>query len=337
MIREAISKVASGKGLSAQESKQVFDEIMGGSATEAQIASFITALAIKGESADEIAGAAKAMAERAQHVIYTGNADLLDVVGTGGDGKGAFNVSTASAIVAAGAGCIVAKHGNRSASGRCGAADVLEALGVRIDTAPGRNGEILSKNGFAFLFAQSHHPAMKFAAKTRKEIGIRTIFNVLGPITNPADASTYLLGACNEGLAKRLAASLAALNVKRALVVSGGGFDEATLTGKTTVFEVEGGKVTRKIYAPRDFGFKKCSEADLSASGAQESAKIIMGILEGKEMGAARDMVVLNAGLAIYANRKAASVKEGIAMAKESIDSKRALAKLNGLIEESKT
>src|SRR3989338_3656135 len=278
MIREAIAKVVGRKNLTQEEAKQVFDEIMEGNATEAQIASLITALRIKGETADEIIGAAQAMREKAQRVEYRGKAEILDVVGTGGDGKGSFNISTAAAIVAAGAGCIVAKHGNRSVSSKSGAADVLEVLGVKVDTTPKRNSEILSKTGLAFLFAPAHHPAMKYAAKPRKEIGIRTIFNILGPITNPAGASTYLLGAYDEPLAKTMASALAGLNVKRALVVTGNGYDEATLTGKTVVFEVENGKIERKEYTPEKFGFETCSETDLAANEPKESANIILQI-----------------------------------------------------------
>src|SRR3989338_5440005 len=214
MIREAIAKVVGRKNLTQEEAKQVFDEIMEGNATEAQIASLITELRIKGETADEIIGAA----------------------------------------------------------------DVLEVLGVKVDTTPKRNSEILSKTGLAFLFAPAHHPAMKYAAKPRKEIGIRTIFNILGPITNPAGASTYLLGAYDEPLAKTMASALAGLNVKRALVVTGNGYDEATLTGKTVVFEVENGKIERKEYTPEKFGFETCSETDLAANEPKESANIILQI-----------------------------------------------------------
>ncbi len=335
MIREAISKVVDGINLTRDEAREVFSQIMRGEATEAQIASLITALRMKGESVDEIVGAAKAMHEAAAKISYTGNAQVLDVVGTGGDSKNSFNISTAAAIVAAGAGCIVAKHGNRSVSGKSGSADVLEALGVKIGNTPMRNSEILNKIGFAFLFAPIHHPAMKFAAKPRKEIGIRTIFNILGPISNPAGATTYLLGAYEPKLAQTLAKVLAGLKVKRALVVSGFGYDEATLTGNTTVFTVEGQNVKKSTISPKQFGFRKYAEKDFAINGSAESAHTIMQILEGSQRGAKMELVLLNAGLAIYANMSAKSPKEGIKMAKESIESGRALAKLKELIGES--
>lgn len=335
-MREAIAKVADGSSLSRGEARQAFDEIMRGEATEAQIAALITALRMKGETVEEVLGAAESMRAVVAKVPYSGSADILDIVGTGGDAKGSFNVSTASAIVAAGAGCVVAKHGNRSASGRSGAADVMEALGVRVDNTPEKNSEILSRIGFAFLFAPAHHPAMRFAAKPRKEIGIRTIFNILGPVTNPAGASTFLLGAYSAELAVKLAHVLAGLGIKKALVVNGSGYDEATLTGKTVAFEVTGAKVRRKVFAPKDFGFRKCREADLAAGGPAESAAAIMAVLEGTDRGARRDIVLLNAGLGIYANMKAASMKEGIVMARKSIDSGMALAKLRELAAEGK-
>ncbi len=338
MIREAIAKAVEKKNLTAKESNDVFSEIMRGEATEAQIASLITALRMKGETADEIIGAAEAMRAAAAKVIYSGDAEVLDVVGTGGDSKNSFNVSTAAAIVAAGAGCVVAKHGNRGVSSKSGSADVLEALGVKIGTTPEKNSEILGRTGFAFLFAQMHHPAMRFAAKPRKELGIRTIFNILGPISNPANASTCLLGVYNDKLAEKLAKVLAGLGVKRALVVNGSGYDEAALTGPTTVFTVENGKVKKSAIKPSQFGLAKRKEGEFVVADSAESAKAIMAILDGSEKGGARrDLVVLNAGLAIYANMKAKSIKEGIAMAKKSIDSGSALAKLKALISETNT
>ena len=336
MIREAISKLAEGKGFTETESREVFGEIMRGLATEAQIGALLVALRMKGESVDEIVGAASAMREASVKVEYSGSGEVLDVVGTGGDSKNSFNVSTASAIVAAGAGCIVAKHGNRSVSSKSGSADVLESLGVKIDNSPERNSEILNKIGLVFMFAPTHHLAMKFAAKPRKELGVRTIFNILGPISNPANATTYLLGVYNGELAGKLAKVLAGLGVKRALVVNGNGYDEATLTGNTTVFAVENGKVKKSTITPAQFKFKKRSEKDFAVNNPSESADAIMGILDGTENGAKRDLVLLNAGLAIYANLRANNMQEGIAMARESIESGRALGKLRELIEESK-
>ncbi|MCR4369236.1 MAG: anthranilate phosphoribosyltransferase [archaeon] len=334
-IDDAIRKVCGKKSLSREEARIVFDEIMSGRCAHGKIVEFLIALSEKGESIEEIQGAAESMRGVVARVKYDGKANLLDVVGTGGDGKNSFNVSTTSAIVAAGAGCIVAKHGNRGASSKCGAADVLEALGVNIGTSPERNSEILKKIGIAFMFAPTHHPAMKYAIGPRKEIGKRTIFNILGPITNPANASTYLLGAYSEELAKKLAFVLAGLGAKKALVVHGSGFDEATLTGKTIIFEVEDKKVGKKEITPEQFGFSRCRENELGVANAKESAQIIKNILNGKEKGARFDTIALNAGLAIYANGKARDFGEGIALAKQSLLSGKALKKLEELIEES--
>lgn len=337
MIKEAISKIIEGKDLTKEESRKVFDYIMDGQATSAQIASFITALRLKGETIEEIQGAAESMRSVVAKVNYKGAGDILDVVGTGGDGKNTFNISTISSIVCAGAGCIVAKHGNRSVSSQSGSADVLESLNVNIETSSEKNSEIISKIGFAFLFAPKHHPAMKYAIGPRKEIGIRTIFNILGPITNPAAANTYLLGAYSKELAEKLAFVLAGLKTKRAFVVHGSGYDEVALTGKTLAFKVEHGKVEKKELDPKDFGFETCKEEDLKVNNPKESAELIQKILKGEEQGPKRNVVLLNAGLGIHANNKAASFEDGIEMAKESIDSGKALEKLEQLIKESRT
>lgn len=336
MIKEAISKIIEGKDLTKEESNTVFDDIMNGQATDAQIASFITALRLKGETIEEIQGAAESMRAMVAKVKYNGAEDILDVVGTGGDKKNTFNISTIAAIVCAGAGCIVAKHGNRSVSSQSGSADVLESLNVNIETNAERNSEIISKIGFAFLFAPNHHPAMKYAIGPRKEIGISTIFNILGPITNPAGANTYLLGAYSEELAKKLAFVLAGLKTKRAFVVHGSGYDEVALTGNTLAFKVENNKVEKKELNPKDFGFETCKEEDLKVDNPSESGEIIQKILKGEEKGPKRDVVLLNAGLAIHANGKAASFEKGIEMARESIDSGKALEKLEQLIMEAK-
>ncbi|MEK6957531.1 MAG: anthranilate phosphoribosyltransferase [archaeon] len=336
MIKEAIGKIVDGKNLSRAEAKETFDEIMQGRATDSQIASLITALRMKGESIEEIQGAAESMRGVAAKVSYKGKADLLDVVGTGGDGKSSFNISTASAFVCAGAGCVVAKHGNRSVSSRSGAADVLEALGAKIDNDAERNSEILSKIGIVFMFAQKHHPAMKYAAVPRKEIGIRTIFNILGPITNPAGANTFLLGVYSAELAEKLAFVLAGLGTKKAVVINGNGYDEATLTGKNVAFIVENGKVQKKEFLPKELGLAGCIPKELVVADAKESAQVIRGILSGKEKGAKRDTILLNAGIAIFANGKAGSIKEGIELARKSIDSGKALEKLELLVKESR-
>ncbi len=336
MIREAIAKVVDGKNLSKAEAKETFDEIMNGKATDAQIASLITALKMKGETVEEIQGAAESMRSVVARVSYSGSTSILDVVGTGGDGKSSFNISTASAFVCAGAGCVVAKHGNRSVSSKSGAADVLEALGVNIETDAKRNSEILSKIGIVFMFAQKHHPAMKFAATARKEIGIRTIFNILGPITNPAGANTYLLGAYSVELAEKLASVLAGIGTVKAVVINGNGYDEASLSGRNIAFIVEHGKVLKKEFYAKDFGFRECEADSLTARDATESAQIIRRIFEGKETGPKMDIVLLNAGIAIFANGKVSTMQEGVELAKKSIDSKKALEKLELLVRESK-
>ena len=333
MIKEAISKVAEGNDLSRAEAKEVFDEIMTGRTSEDDIVSLLVALSEKGESIGEIQGAAESMRSVVARVKAKG--DVLDVVGTGGDGKNSFNVSTTAAIVAAGAGCKVAKHGNRGVSSKSGAADVLQSLGVNIETEPQRNSEIFEKIGLAFMFAPKHHPAMKYAIGASKRIGKRTIFNILGPITNPAGANTYLLGAYSEGLAEKLAFVLSGLGTKKALVVHGSGYDEAALTGGTIIFEVSKGKVEKKEINPEMFGFKRCGEKDLEISSPEESAEIVKKILSGGEKGPKADVVALNAGLAIYAFGEALDFGAGIAMAKRSIASGKALEKLEALIRES--
>jgi len=334
MITTAISKVTERINLTRKETKSVFDEIMNGNCSEDEIVSLLTELTEKEETIEEIQGACESMREVSAKVNYFGEENLLDVVGTGGDNKNSFNVSTVSAIVSAGAGCIVAKHGNRSVSSNSGSADVFKKLGVNIETNAKRNSEILSKIGLAFLFAPLHHPAMKYAIGARKKIGTRTIFNILGPITNPANANCYLLGAYSEELAEKLANVLSGLNTKKALVVHGSGYDEACLTGKTIIFEVANGKIERKEITPEKFGFTKCKEEELEVSGPEESAKIIKAILNCEEKGAKLEVVLLNSGLAIYASEKASSITEGIELAKESIASGKALEKLNALVKE---
>jgi len=337
MIKEAIEKAGRGQSLSRQEAKRLFDGIMSGKVGTDELADFLKALAEKGESVEEIVGAAESMRSAAAAVKPKVKADLLDIVGTGGDKKNTINVSTAAAFVAAGAGCIVAKHGNRSVSSKCGSADVLEKLGVKIDLDHEQNARLIEKIGIAFLFAPCHHPAMKHAMPARKKLGIRTIFNILGPITNPAGAQTYLLGVFDPGLAEKLAQVLAGLNTKHALVVHGNdGFDEISLSAATTVFEVQGRKVKKYEVAPEQFGFKRCREEEVAAETVEENAEILKNILAGKQKGPKAGIVLLNAGAAIYANNKAASIAEGIEKAKKSISSGKALKKLEQLIEESR-
>ncbi|MFH1587685.1 MAG: anthranilate phosphoribosyltransferase, partial [Candidatus Diapherotrites archaeon] len=319
MIMESISKVVEGNDLSREEARETFDEIMKGEATPAQIACLITALRMKGETVDEITGAAESMRDVVAEVMPNVKGELLDVVGTGGDKKNTFNISTASAIVAAGAGCYVAKHGNRAVSSGSGAADVLEKLGVKIDCNNEKNAELIEKVGIAFLFAPCHHPAMRHAIGPRKEIGIRTIFNILGPITNPANAKTFLLGVYDLELAEKLANVLANMGLKKALVVHGNdGCDEISISDPTTIFEVENGKVKKSEISPQDFGLERAKPEEITVKSIEESANAIQGVLSGEEKGAKRNTVLLNAGAAIYANGKAGSIKEGIELAKES-------------------
>ena len=336
MIEEAIELAVAGKDLSREQAKQAFDEIMSGAVEKEQIKKLLVALRDKGETVEEISGAAESMRAVVAAVKPNVDKSLLDVVGTGGDNKGTINVSTCSAIVAAGAGCIVAKHGNRSVSSKCGSADVLESLGVKIDTSAEKNTVLIEKIGIAFLFAPVHHPAMKFAMPARKEIGTRTIFNILGPITNPASAKTYLLGVFDLELAEKLANVLASLKTEHALVVHGvDGFDEISASNATTVFEVKQGSVEKSEISPEQFGFEMVSEDEVKADTAEENASILRAILSGEEKGAKRNIVLLNAGAAIYANNQAESISQGIEKAKQSIDSGAALKKLDLLVEES--
>ena len=336
MIDQAIEKASNYENLSKQESKQVFDEIMKGKVETEKLAEFLKALAEKGETVDEIVGAAESMREVVAPVKPRVEQPLLDVVGTGGDKKHTINISTTSAIVAAGAGCLVAKHGNRSVSSKCGAADVLEKLGVKIDCSNEKNAELIEKAGIAFLFAPQHHPAMKYAMPARKQLGIRTIFNILGPLTNPANAQTYLLGVFDLHLAEKLADVLADLNTQHALVVHGNdGFDEISLSDATTVFEITGQEIKCYSITPEEFGFERCDEKEVRGKDAETNARILKEILEGKEQGPKRNIVLFNAGVAIYASGKAESIADGIEKAKQSIDSGKAIQKLNQLIEES--
>jgi anthranilate phosphoribosyltransferase len=332
MIKEAISQVASGAHLSETEMVGAMSEIMEGKASDAQIGAFITALRIKGETIGELAGAAKVMRAKATK-IKVGKETIVDTCGTGGDGTNTFNVSTACAFVVAGGGLKVAKHGNRSVSSRCGSADVLGALGVKIDCTPEQVEECIRKIGIGFLYAPVFHSAMKYAAPARREIGIRTIFNLLGPLSNPAGASVQLLGVYGAALLSVMAEVLKKLGVRAALVVHGeGGFDEITITGSTRVSELKQGKITTYEICPEDFGLKRGALEDIIGGEASENAKIIQNILIG-EKGPKRDMVLLNAGALFMAAEATRDFKEGIDRAARSIDSGAALKKLEALIE----
>jgi len=332
-LKKAISDVVSRKDLSQAEISSVMEIIMEGEATPAQIGALLMGLRMKGETVDEITGAAKVMREKAIriHVNLSPKESLVDTCGTGGDGAQTFNVSTTAAFVVAGAGVKVAKHGNRSVSSRSGSADVLEALGVNLALSPEDVARAVETIGMGFMFAPDLHPAMKYAIGPRREIGIRTIFNVLGPLTNPAWANVQLLGIYDPMLTRLLAEVLGRLGSKRAWVVHGeGGLDELSLLGKSYVAQWDKNEVKEFVIRPEDAGFKPCKAEDLKGGDAEENAEILKGILSGKT-GPKRDMVLLNVGAAIFLADRAKSLKEGVLLAAESIDSMEAMKKLEAL------
>lgn len=332
MIRESIARLAEGKTLSREDAHATMLEIMSGEATPAQIASYITALRIRGETPEVIAGSAAAMREK--FTAVRAPTDLIvDIVGTGGDGAHTFNISTAAAFVIAGAGVTVAKHGNRNVSSKCGSADVLAALGVKIDAPPERMAECLASIGIAFLFAPVLHPAMKYAIGPRREIGIRSIFNILGPLSNPAGARYGVLGVYARDLAGTMALAAAALGAQHFFVVHGhDGLDEITLTGTTHVAEVRNGSVRTFDIHPREFGLPTAQAADLVGGEPAENAVTVRRLLAG-EKGPKRDIVLLNAAAAIVTGQKARDIPEGLRMAAAAIDSGAAQGKLEQLVE----
>ncbi|MBI5971373.1 MAG: anthranilate phosphoribosyltransferase [Deltaproteobacteria bacterium] len=330
MIKESLQKIIKGTDLSEEEMSRVMDEIMTGGASPGQIGAFITGLRMKGETIAEITGAAKVMRAKATKVA-AGDGVVLDTCGTGGDSAMTFNISTAAAFVAAGAGVKVAKHGNRSVSSRCGSADVLKALGVNIEAEVSKVEECLSGAGIGFLFAPLLHGAMKYAAPVRRELGIRTIFNVLGPLTNPARATHQILGVYDPLLTDILAKALYNLGSVRAFVVRGeDGLDEITLAAETRVTELKDGSIKTYHIKPEDFGFKRCKPEDLLGGDPETNAKIILEVLAGKP-GPQRDVVLLNGGAAISAAGVTSSIDEGIAAARGAIDSGAALKRLERL------
>ena len=336
-IKQAIARVVLRENLSVNEMIDVMNEIMSGIATPAQIGSFITGLRMKGETVDEIVGAVRVMREKATKIDsgidLESGAILVDTCGTGGDGSGTFNVSTTSAFVVAGAGIRVAKHGNRSISSNCGSADVLEAAGVKLDISPERVGECIEKTGIGFLFAPALHGAMKYAIGPRKELGIRTVFNILGPLTNPAGANVQVLGVFDGELIEPLARVLGKLGSKRALVVHGeGNLDELTVTGETRVAELKNGEINMYSVTPEELGLTRVGIEELQGGDdAKESAELMRSVLDG-EKGAKREMVLLNSGAALMAAGLCENLKEGIASAATIIDSGKALEKLDQLI-----
>jgi len=344
MIKEAINKVVHLQNLTEAEASAAMVEIMSGEATEAQIGSLITALRMKGETADEITGCARIMRRFATPIrvrsivdidredINVDDETIIDTCGTGGDGTSTFNVSTATAFVICSCGLRVAKHGNRSVSSACGSADVLEALGVNLNVTPEKVEECLSKIGIGFLFAPSLHGAMKYAIGPRRQIGIRTIFNILGPLTNPAGATAQVLGVYEEKLVEVIANVLNNLGTRKAWVVHGeDGLDEITISSGTLVAELKDGKVSIFKIDPSEFGIKKAFVSDLRGGNAVDNALIIRKILSG-EKGPKRDIVLLNAAAGLYVGDKARDIKEGLNMAQDALDSGRAMEKLELLI-----
>lgn len=332
MIKEAIAKLIKKENLSPEIMNDVMEEIMTGEATDAQKASFLTALAMKGETIDEITAAAKVL--RAHCERFLNDMDVLEIVGTGGDGSNTFNISTMASLVTSAAGIPVAKHGNRAASSKCGTADCLEALGVKIDVAPARSAQILKEINLCFLFAQKYHPAMRFVGGVRKEIGIRTLFNVLGPLANPAGATMQLFGVYSEELVEPLAHVLHNLGVKRAMVVYGqDSIDEISMSAPTTVCEFKDNEFKNYVITPEEFGFKRCNKADLIGGNPSDNAQIARDILDGKE-GPKMDAVLMNAGAAIYLASDNITIKEAIEKAKEVITSGAAKKQLEKFIEE---
>ena len=332
MIAEAQNLLQKGSDLSEKLMISVMEEIMTGKVATPQIVSFLVSLSNKGETVEEVSAAVKVMRKYAT-VVNSRRDVILDTCGTGGDAKGTFNISTTAAFVVAASGVAVAKHGNRSVSSASGSADILEALGVNINLSKEKLEQCLDETGMVFLYAQNLHPAMKYASEARKQIGKRTIFNIIGPLSNPAQATHQLVGVFAVHWAPFLAQVLAKLGTKHALVVHGeDGLDEVTTTTKTMVSEVKNGKIASYEISPEEFGINKARLNDLAGGAPQENAVILRDILRGKT-GAARDIVVLNSAAAIYAADKINSIKEGIALAEEAIDSGRALRKLEILKE----
>jgi anthranilate phosphoribosyltransferase len=330
MIKEAIKTAVEGNNLTFETAKEAMDEIMRGEATAAQIAAFLTALRMKGESIDEITACATVMRERCTKL--PNETEVLDIVGTGGDCSNTFNISTVTAFVVAAAGVPVAKHGNRSVSSKCGAADFLEALGANINLTAGQSAKVLEKTNMCFMFAPNHHSSMKYAAPVRKEIGARTIFNILGPLSNPASATIQLMGVYDEALVLPLARVLSNLGVRRALVVHGDdGLDEISLTTTTTVCEVIDGELRQYKLDPQKLGFLYCKPSDLVGGESQENVKIALSVLNG-EKGPKRDIVLLNSAACLYLAGKASSLFDGIEQASMLIDRGLALAKMQEFI-----
>lgn len=330
MIKEAIIALSGRKDLDYDTAKTVMNEIMDGEASEVQMSAYLTALSMKGETIDEITASAEAMRGHCVKLLH--EMEVLEIVGTGGDKSDSFNISTTSAIVAAAGGVPVAKHGNRAASSKSGAADVLEALGVNILLSPEKSTELLGRIGICFLFAQNYHIAMKYVAPVRKELGIRTVFNVLGPLSNPAGAKMEVMGVYDETLVEPLARVLCKLGVSRAMVVYGRDrLDEISMGAPTFVCEVRDGVLSSYEITPEQFGFERCDRSELEGGTPEENAEITRAILAG-EKGAKRNAVALNAGAALYIAGKADTLEAGVRLAESLIDSKAAMRKLEDFI-----
>lgn len=338
MIREAIEKIVSKEDLTYDEAYVTMREIMSGETTPTQNAAFLAALSTKStkaETIDEISGCAAAMRELATPVEHPG-VDTLEIVGTGGDRSNTFNISTTAALICAGAGAKVTKHGNRAASSKCGTADCLEALGVNLDQDPDKVRSELDSCGMAFLFAQRYHSAMRYVGPIRKELGIRTVFNILGPLTNPAKPAFFLLGVYDEYLVEPIAKVLSNLGVRRALVVYGQDrMDEISLSAPTSVCELRDCYYRTLTIAPEDFGLSRCAKQDLLGGTPEENAATVRSILSGKDRGPKRDASVLNAGAALYVSGIAGSIAEGVTKAVAAVDDGLALRTLDSFVEES--
>lgn len=334
MIREAIISLSQKNDLSYDQAKAVMNEIMDGQASPVQMAAYLTALSLKGETIDEITASAAGM--RAHCVKLLHDQNVLEIVGTGGDGANSFNISTTSALVVAAGGVPVAKHGNRAASSKSGAADVLEALGVNITLPPEQSARLLRNIGICFLFAQNYHIAMKYVAPIRRELGIRTVFNILGPLSNPAGANMELMGVYEEALVEPLAQVMAKLGVTRGMVVYGQDkLDEISASAPTTVCEIRDGWFQSYQITPEQFGYSRCDKSELAGGAPAENAAITRAIVDGTERGAKRQAVCLNAGAALYIGGKAATTEEGVRLAESLLDSGAALKKLDQFIAES--
>ena len=334
MIKEAILKLAKKENLTYEEAEAVMNEIMSGEATPVQMSSYLTALSLKGETIDEITASAAGM--RAHCVKLLHDMDVLEIVGTGGDGSNSFNISTTASMVIAAGGVPVAKHGNRAASSKSGAADVLEALGVNITISPEKSAELLKKINICFLFAQNYHIAMKYVAPIRKELGIRTVFNILGPLSNPAGANMELMGVFDGSLVEPLAQVMENLGVTRGMVVYGQDkLDEISMCAPTSVCEIRDGKFISYEITPEQFGYIRCEKDALKGGTPQENAEITKAILNGTDKGPKRQAVCLNAGAALYIAGKAETMEQGVRMAEELIDSGAARKKLEEFVKES--